>query len=250
MKCFERLILHHLKAMTDALQDPQQFAYRANRSVDDAINLALHHILQHLDSAHTYTRILFVDFSSAFNTIIPDLLLDTLLLLNVPSPLCHWIHDFLTNRKQCVKVGDLTSDPLLLSTGAPQGCVLSSLLYSLYTNDCTSNSESVKLLKFADDTTLIGLISDGDESRYREEVSQLVSWCGANNLELNTQKTVEMVIDFRRKPTPLPPLEIHGTMVSRAESYKFLGTTIQQDLKWDKNITTITKKAQQRMYFL
>ncbi|XP_034411190.1 putative ferric-chelate reductase 1 [Cyclopterus lumpus] len=45
----------------------------ANRSVDDAVNMALHFFLQHLDSPGTYARILFVDFSSAFNTIIPSL---------------------------------------------------------------------------------------------------------------------------------------------------------------------------------
>ena len=50
-----------------------QFAYRANRSVDDPVNMALHFILQHLESSGTYARILFVDFSSAFNTIIPAL---------------------------------------------------------------------------------------------------------------------------------------------------------------------------------
>ncbi|KAK3573428.1 hypothetical protein QTP86_024641 [Hemibagrus guttatus] len=38
---------------------------------------------------------------------------------------------------------------------SPQGCVLSPLLFSLYTNGCTSGHQSVKLLKFADDTTLI-----------------------------------------------------------------------------------------------
>jgi len=58
---------------------PLQFAYRANRSVDDAINIALHFILQHLDSSETYARILFVDFTSAFNLISPSLLQDKLL---------------------------------------------------------------------------------------------------------------------------------------------------------------------------
>ncbi len=72
MKSFERLVLAHLKDITGPLLDPLQFAYRANRSVDDAVNMGLHYILQHLDKPGTYARILFVDFSSAFNTIIPD----------------------------------------------------------------------------------------------------------------------------------------------------------------------------------
>ena len=61
----------------------------------------------------------------------------------------------------------------------------------------TSSDQSVKFLKFADNTTLIGLISGGDESAYRWEIDHLVTWCGQNNLELNILKTVEMVIDFR-----------------------------------------------------
>ncbi|KAK3533985.1 hypothetical protein QTP70_035008, partial [Hemibagrus guttatus] len=57
--------------ITGPLLDSLQFAYRANRSVDDAVNMGLHYILQHLDKPGTYARILFVDFSSTFNTIIP-----------------------------------------------------------------------------------------------------------------------------------------------------------------------------------
>ena len=95
MKSFERLVLDHLKSITDPLLDPLQFAYRPNRSVDDTINMALHFTLQHLDSPATYARILFVDFSSAFNTIIPALLQDRLSQLNVPDSTCRWITDFL-----------------------------------------------------------------------------------------------------------------------------------------------------------
>ncbi len=68
---------------------------RANRSVDDAVNIALHVILQHLDSSRTYARILFVDLSSAFNTII--LLQDKRSQLYVPDFTCRWITDSLSD---------------------------------------------------------------------------------------------------------------------------------------------------------
>ncbi len=163
MKSFERLVLAYLKDTTGPLLDPLQFAYRANRSVDDAVNMGLHFILQHLDRPGTYVRILFVDFSSAFNTIIPDTLQNKLTQLSVPTSICQWINSFLTDRQQLARLGKFSSSTHTISTGAPQGCVLSPLLFSLYTNDCTSKYPSVKLLKFADDTTLIGLIQDGDE---------------------------------------------------------------------------------------
>ncbi len=151
-----------------------------------------------------YVRILFVDFSSAFNTIIPNRLLPKLTQLSVPTSVCQWINRFLTDRQQLVRLGKFSSSTRTISTGAPQGCVLSPLLFSLYTNDCTSKDPSVKLLKFADDTTLIGLIQDSDESAYRQEVKELAVWCNLNNLELNTLKTVEMILDFRKTPLLSP----------------------------------------------
>ncbi|KAK3543629.1 hypothetical protein QTP70_025003 [Hemibagrus guttatus] len=171
MKSFERPMSSYLKDITDPLLDPLQFA---NRSVDDAVNMALHFILQHLDSPGSYARILFVDFSSAFNTIVPALLRDKLFQLNVPDSMCSWIMDFLTDRQQFVRLGMHVSDLQRISTGSSQGCVLSPLLFSLYTNGCTSGHQSVKLLKFADDTTLIGLISDGEESAYGV---RWIIWC-------------------------------------------------------------------------
>ncbi|KAK3569725.1 hypothetical protein QTP86_004047 [Hemibagrus guttatus] len=115
---------------------------------------------------------------------------------------------------------------------------------------CEEFRQSVKLLKFADDTTLIGLISDGNESAYRGEIDRLVSWCSTNNLELNSLKTVEMTVDFRKDPAPRPPVILCDSPVSSAESFCFLGTTITKELKWAQNISSLTKKAQQRMYFL
>ncbi len=106
------------------------------------------------------------------------------------------------------------------------------------------------LLKFADDTTLIDLIQDGDESAYRQEVKELAVWCILNNLVRNTLKTVEMSEDFRRNPPALPPLTIMDNTVTAVESFRLLGTTISQHLKWDNHIESIVKKAQQKLCFL
>ncbi|KAI2659844.1 hypothetical protein H4Q32_022390 [Labeo rohita] len=189
MKSFERLVLVYLKDITGPLLDPLQFAYRAN--------------------------------SSAFNTIISDILQNKLTQLSVPTSICQWITSFLTETQQLVRLGKPTSGTRTMSTDAPQACVLSPLLFSLYTNDCTSKDPSVKLLKFAD-TTVIGLIKDGDESAHRQEVEQLDVWCSHNNLELNTLKTG----DFRRNPPALPPLTIMNSTVAAVDSFKFIGTPL------------------------
>ncbi len=188
-----------------------------------------------LDRPRTYVRILFVDFSSAFNTIIPNLLLPKLTQFSVPISVCQWSNNFLTDRQQLVRLGKYKSSTSIIITGAPQGCVLSPLLFSLYPNNCTSKYPSVKLLKFVDDTTLISLFQDSDESAYRQEVKELEVWCCLNNLELNTLKTVEIIMN---------------STVTTVESFRFLGTTMSQDLNWDIHINSIVKKAQQRLYFL
>ena len=202
MKVFEHIMLHYLKSSTASLLDPHQFAYQTNRSVDDAVALGLHYVMKHLEQPSTYARILFVDFSSAFNTIIPVKLFDKLLSLNVHPAICHWTLNFLLHRSQSVKVNNSLSKPVILNTGAPQGCVLSPFLFTLFTNDCVSGNQSVRVVKFSDDTTVIGCVNNANESVYREEVQRLVGWCKNNNLVLNISKTKEMIIDFRKKKTP------------------------------------------------
>jgi hypothetical protein len=75
------------------------------------------------------------DYSSAFNTIAPPKLITKLTTLGLNSSLCNWVLDFLTGRLQVVKVGNIPSSTLILNTRVPQRCVLSPLLYSLYTYD-------------------------------------------------------------------------------------------------------------------
>uniref|UniRef100_A0A8L0DJB6 Reverse transcriptase domain-containing protein n=1 Tax=Oncorhynchus mykiss TaxID=8022 RepID=A0A8L0DJB6_ONCMY len=124
MKCFERLVKDHITSTLPDTLDSLQFAYRPNRSTDDAISTTLHTALTHLGKRNTYVRMLFIDYSSAFNTIVPSKLVIKLETLGLDPALCNWVLDFLTGRPQVVRVGNNISTPLILNTGAPQGCVL------------------------------------------------------------------------------------------------------------------------------
>ncbi len=249
-KCFEKLVRDYICSVLPASLDPLQFAYRSNSSTDDAIAFTLHTALSHLENKNTFLRMLFVDYSSAFNTIMPATLVAKLQTLGLNRSLCSWILDFLTGRSQVVRMGNNTSSPLILNTGAPQDCVLSPLLYSLYTHDCTATHSSNVIVKFADDTTVIGLITDNDETAYREEVSTLTKWCQENHLSLNIDKTKELVVDYRRQSREHTPITIDKTPVERVSSFKFLGVHITEDLTWSAHTDAVLKKAHQRLFFL
>jgi hypothetical protein len=98
----------------------QKFAYHPNRSTDDAVSIALHTALSHLDKRNTYVKMLFIEYSSAFNTIVPSKLINKLRNLGLNTSLCNWILDILTGRPQVERVCN-TSATLILNTGAPSG---------------------------------------------------------------------------------------------------------------------------------
>ncbi|KAI3354371.1 hypothetical protein L3Q82_018898, partial [Scortum barcoo] len=144
---------------------------------------------------------LFVDFSSAFNTVIPDKLILKLHNLGLPSSLCHWIRDFLSQQAS----GGENAEQHILYTGPEHRHTTGlraqpSPLFTLFTSDCSAIHSTNTIVKFADDTTIVGLISDNDETHYREEIQHLTQWCSNNNLILNTSKTKEVIVDYRSSP--------------------------------------------------
>jgi hypothetical protein len=96
--------------------------------------------------------------------------------------------------------------------------VLSPLLYSLFTHDCVAMHAFNSIIKFAEDTTVVGLITNNKETAYREEVRAPRVWCQENNLTLNINKTKEMIVDFRKQKREHLPIHINGTVVEKVES--------------------------------
>ncbi len=248
MKAFEKIIKAELLGVTQEILDPFQFAYRPGRGVEDAVATLLHTLQGHLDGAKTFARLLFIDFSSAFNCIQPHILAKRLAGMGIDHGLICWLMDFLTDRLQNVRVNGVLSDILLSSTGSPQGCVLSPLLFSLYTNECQCHYKGRNIFKFADDSAIVSLLSDND-CQHGPVLEDFIVWCKRSFLNINISKTKEMIIDFRRKSPSVPPSLIDGQAVEVVHQYKYLGTIIDDELTFDANTDAVCAKAHQRMYF-
>ena len=226
-KCLERILLKHMLPEIEDNLDPYQFSYRKNKSTEDATLLYNNLVVEHLENKNAYVRSVFIDFSSAFNTLKPDIVINKLRTINVSPILCEFILDFLTNREQRVRINDILSSVLSISTGAPQGCVglLSAILFIIYTNELRSRFRNCHLIKYADDTVIVGLISNNDESEYNEQISEVVQWCKVHHLLLNS-------------------------IVEICDNFKYLGITFDCKLKWSNHCTLIVSKCKQRLFFL
>ena len=47
-----------------------------------------------------------------------------------------------------------------ITINTPQGCVLSPVLFTLYTSDCMATTPTCTILKYADDTVIIGCMGE------------------------------------------------------------------------------------------
>ena len=159
MKCFEKVVLSRLVPRIQPHVDPLQFAYKKDRGTDDATLTLLHHAFTHLDHKGSFVRILFIDFSSAFNTVQSHVLAHKLTQAGVNAKLVLWIVNFLVERTQKVHFQSSVSSSMTTSTGSPQGTVLSLFLFTLYTNDCRGRKEA-PITKYSDDSATLDLSND------------------------------------------------------------------------------------------
>ena len=100
-----------------------QFAYKPNKSIEDAIIALLHNTFHHTNNPKSYVRILFADFSSEINTMKPYHLAKELVRFDISPKLVIWIINFLSHGKQFVRFKGVLSGERSISTGVPQGCV-------------------------------------------------------------------------------------------------------------------------------
>ncbi len=93
-----------------------------------------------------------------------------------------WYHSILYE----VRFNSALSDIAVCSTGIPQGCVSSPLLFTCYTHDCVSVEPNQYIVKSSDDTVLLSLLTkNSNVNTHYAAVENLVAWCDAHTLQIS-----------------------------------------------------------------
>ena len=207
-----------------------------------------HSWLSKLDAEGCSLRIVLLDFSKAFDRINLNILIIKLIDMGLRGSLIPWLCDFLSNRRQRVKLGKSTSEWAQVNAGVPQGTKLGPILFLVMVNDLkTLESDS---WKYVDDLTISKVIPKHTQSNMQHELDYISNWCDRNYMKLNPKKCKELRVNFQRNSPDLTQLTIDGTPIETISSHKLLGLQIQNYLKWNEHIDFITKKAARRLYII
>ena len=226
--------------------DPSQFGSIKNSSTTHALLKVLQPIYKALDDSQNFARLLFIDFSKAFDHIDHTILLGKLENNLAPPIVVQWYRGFLSHRQQRVKIGHTVSQWKYVKGGVPQGTLSGPELFIHMVSDLHTDVPDVK---YMDDTTLVEIKKKAEGSSMDIAAAQVQDWSSGNRLGVNATKTKEMVIAFGKQPT-LAPLSLDGTIIERVSQTKLLGVIISSDLKWDANTEYLHKKSTKRLYYL
>uniref|UniRef100_A0A3B3DJ96 Reverse transcriptase domain-containing protein n=1 Tax=Oryzias melastigma TaxID=30732 RepID=A0A3B3DJ96_ORYME len=157
--------------------------------------------------------------SCAFDTLQPHLIGHKLLQMDVNPHLILWVLSFLTARPQRVTVNDHLSSAKSISTGAPQGSVISPLLFTLFTIDCRNSTPGITCIKYSDNTVIMDTTNT---DVLQQELDTFSSWCKNNCLDLNVSKTKEMTLCFHHGQSNMQSLGCVSVVVwGRSLQHKF-----------------------------
>ena len=191
-----------------------------------------------------------MDFAKAFDKVSHKHLMYKISYYGINCNAFHWIKDFLTDRTQTVILEGETSNKIPVTSGVPQGTVLGPILFLIFINDLAEYVQHSTLRLFADDSIIYKQIKNKEDViKLQQDLDAAGKWEQDWLMHFHPDKCTVVSVTQKRK-TISHTYQLHGHTLEKADSANYLDITIQNNLKWDKHINTITAKPNQSLGFI
>lgn len=256
-KVFEILAKEQVVAYLDVnrLLDRYQSGFRRRHSTNTALLCVSDEIRKSFERK-CLTIMVLLDFSKAFDSLDHHRLLAKLSdKFGFVSSAVRLVASYLSDRFQCVSIGDYVSGPLLNRTGIPQGSVLGPLLFSMYINDLPACLKTVGHHLFADDVQLHHSFRRGSVNEavfvVNQDLYAVSRWARSNFLTLNAKKSQAIVFseqsDGILKPQFFPCVLLDGVVIPYLDSVVNLGLLMDKKLTFKGQVKRICSKVYSRL---
>ncbi|KAH9274122.1 hypothetical protein BASA83_003424 [Batrachochytrium salamandrivorans] len=224
---------------TNNLLSYEQAGFRKREGCVGQVGLLVD-IIQRRQNAGLNTHVLFIDIRKAFDTVPVGALLWKLQNMGFPRRTLAFLKALYTSPSARSRAGSLLSDPFPVQRGVRHGCPLSGLLFNLFINDILDGVAPITVPGLSRDTNPIrGLMYADDVAVFADSEQSLLAastaieqWANQWEMQFGVAKCGIISFTGHLAPRLDNPLDIrlHGQLVSRVESYKYLGVLIDSKL--------------------
>ena len=261
-KLLERIIINHIveHIAENNFNSPNQHGFTPRKSTTSNLLEAMNVWSEAL--AHNLpVDILYLDLEKAFDKVPHNRLIKQLEKFGLGGNILGWIHCFLSERKQTVKVGTSSSEESNVISGVPQGSVMGPILFLMYVSDIPGLVNNFTSL-FADDTKLFSYLLEHEQnlhstSSLQEDLEAIIRWSESMQMKFNLSKCHSLHLGHNNpRNTYYIPQETDRVNTKNSTSYTYnihqlekvqaekdLGVIVDEDLNFYKHIEDKVSKA-------
>ena len=261
IKLMEKMVKKRLMDYLDKHQilSIYQSGFREKRQTVDNLVYFTQKAIEAFDENKYCCGVVF-DIMKAFDKVWLNGLIYKLALAGLPNKLGNWIKEFISNRKFCIKVENEKSSMYNIQAGVPQGAILSPILFSIFINDIVNiNSypnDKIESLLFADDLFSFNIDKNINRMKLRMQryLNYLENWFNQWRLSIAANKCSYTIYSKRKLPKEIAngtlKFMIYNTEIPLNHNPKYLGITLDRNLKFTNHIENIKNKCEKQFNIL